>query len=67
MPPASYRDEEDMRPRETYRGSDVRYAGAAHDQRRVSIDRSIRWRLHRAKVDVMDRVEGLRTSGSRQA
>ena len=41
MPPSSYRDEEVMRPRETYRGPDVRYAGATRDQRRVSVDRSV--------------------------
>ena len=46
---------------------DRRALASAEYRRRVSIDRSIRWRLHRAKVDVMDRVEGLRTSGSRPA
>jgi len=38
---ASYRDEEVMRPRETYRGPDVCYAGATRNQRRVSVDRSV--------------------------
>jgi hypothetical protein len=36
--PSSYRDEEVMRPRETDRGPDVRHVGAAHNQRRVSVD-----------------------------
>jgi CRP-like cAMP-binding protein len=30
-----------MRPRENYRGPDVRYAGATCNQRRVSVDRSV--------------------------
>ena len=41
VPPASYRDEEAVHPRETHRGSDVGHPGAAHDQRRVSVDRSV--------------------------
>jgi hypothetical protein len=41
VPSSSHRDEEVMRSGETDRGPDVRYVGAAHDQRRVSVDRSV--------------------------
>lgn len=44
---------------------DQRALASAEYRRRVSIDGSFRWRLHRAKVDVLDRIDGLRNSYSR--
>jgi hypothetical protein len=41
VPPAAHRDEKVMRPRETYRGPYVGHVGAAHNQRGVSVDRSV--------------------------
>src|SRR4029450_10213478 len=41
VPSSSHRDEEAMRPGETYGGPDVRHPGATHNQRRVSVDRSV--------------------------
>ncbi|HEX8028161.1 MAG TPA: NAD(P)/FAD-dependent oxidoreductase [Vicinamibacterales bacterium] len=42
------------------RAVDERALSSAEYRRRVSIDCSLRWRLHRAKVDVQHRLEGLR-------